>query len=225
VAIDDERPFAQTLRWTAAALTIAPPEVHVRREQTLPIGVTLCRSRNAAAPMLLVGLPLFLWRDHRAASALVLLFHVLAYGILDGSLKRILSSAERVLLALLYWLNPWQLYFAAFLWNPNYLYLFGAVHLWSALAQRERARFWPSLLHAAGLVLAFQIHASCVLLAAASVLLALRRYFRVHWTGALLGGSIAAIPLVRCSSYVACTTRCRVSAAVSLRAPSVYFLI
>ena len=80
--------------------------------------------------------------------------------ILDGTLKRILSPRERVLLALLYWLNPWQLYFASFLWNPNYLFLFGAVHLWSALAQRERARFWPSFLHAAGLVLAFQIHAS-----------------------------------------------------------------
>ncbi|HEY0512804.1 MAG TPA: hypothetical protein VGH73_12920, partial [Thermoanaerobaculia bacterium] len=145
---------------------------------------------------LLVGLPLLLWRDHRAPSALVLLFHVAAYLILDGSLKRILSPLERVLLALFYWLNPWQLYFASFLWNPNYLYLFGAIHLWSALAQRERARFWPSFLHAAALVLAFQVHASFLLLAVASLLLAWRRYFRVHWTGAVLGGTLAAIPLV-----------------------------
>jgi hypothetical protein len=145
---------------------------------------------------LLVGLPLFLWRDHRAASAVVLLFHVLAYLILDGTLKRILSPFERVLLALLYWLNPWQLYFAAFLWNPNYLYLFSTLHLWSALAQRERARFWPSFVHAAALVVAFQIHASCLLLAVASLLLWLRRYFRVSWTGAVLGGLLAATPLV-----------------------------
>ncbi len=145
---------------------------------------------------LLVGLPLFLWRDHRAASALVLLFHVAAYLILDGTLKRTLSPYERVLLALLYWLNPWQLYFASFLWNPNYLYLYGAVHLWSALAQRERARFWPSFLHAAGMGLAFQVHPSCLLLAVASLLLWRRGYFRVHWTGAVLGGLIAAIPLV-----------------------------
>ena len=145
---------------------------------------------------LLVGLPLFLWRDHRAASALVLLFHVLAYLILDGTLKRILSPYERVLLALLYWLNPWQLYFASFLWNPNYLFLAGAIHLWSALAQRERARFWPSFLHAAALGLAFQIHPSCLLVAVASLLLWWRRYFRVHWTGGILGGLVAAIPLV-----------------------------
>jgi hypothetical protein len=145
---------------------------------------------------LLVGLPLFLWRDHRAASALVLLFHIAAYLILDGTLKRILSPYERVLLAILYWLNPWQLYFASFLWNPNYLYLYGAVHLWSAFVQRERARFWPSFLHAAGMGLAFQIHPSCLLLAVASLLLWRRRYFQVHWRGAILGGLAAAIPLI-----------------------------
>jgi hypothetical protein len=145
---------------------------------------------------LLVGLPLFLWRDHRAASALVLLFHVLAYLILDGTLKRVLNPYERVLLALLYWLSPWQLYFASFLWNPNYLYLFGALHLWSALAQRERARFWPSFVHVAGLATAFQLHPSCLLLAVASLLLFWRRYFRVHWPGAILGGLMGAIPLV-----------------------------
>jgi hypothetical protein len=149
-----------------------------------------------AITSLLVALPFYLWRDHRAASAFVLVFHVLAFLILDATLKRILSPYERVLLAIVYWLNPWQLYYASFLWNPNYLYLFGAVHLWSALAQRERARFWPSFLHVAGLGLAFQIHASCLLLVVASVLLAWRRYFRVHWPGAILGGLLAAIPLV-----------------------------
>jgi hypothetical protein len=145
---------------------------------------------------LLVGLPLMLWRDHRAPGLLILLFHVAAYLILDGTLKRILSSRERVLLCILYWLNPWQLYFASFLWNPNYLFLFGAIHLWSALAQRGRARFWPSFLHGAGLVLAFQIHASFLLLAVASVLLWWRRYFRVHWGGALAGAVLAGLPLI-----------------------------
>lgn len=144
----------------------------------------------------LVGLPLLLWRDHRAPAVLVLLFHVAGYWLLDGALKRILSPWERVLLALLYWLNPWQLFFASFLWNPNYLFLFGSLHLWSALAQRERARFWPSFLHAAGLVLAVQIHASVLLLALASVLLWLRRFFRVHWPGLIAGGAVAALPLI-----------------------------
>lgn len=43
---------------------------------------------------LLVGLPLLLWQDHRAPSVVILLFHVLAYWILDGTLRRILSPAN-----------------------------------------------------------------------------------------------------------------------------------
>jgi hypothetical protein len=144
----------------------------------------------------LVGLPLLLWRDHRAPAVLVLLFHVAAWWLLDAALRRILSPWERVLLALLYWLNPWQLFFASFLWNPNYLFLFGSLHLWTTLAQRERARFWPSFLHAAGLVLALQIHASVLLLAVASGLLWLRRFFRIHWPGLIAGGAVAALPLI-----------------------------
>lgn len=145
---------------------------------------------------LLVGLPLMLWRDHRAPTLVILLCHVLAYLILDRTLRRILSPGERVLLAVLFWLNPWRMYFSAFLWNPNYLFLFGATHLWACLEQRERARFLPSFLLGAGLVLAFQVHASFLLLAVASFLLWLRRYFRVHWTGLILGGTLAALPLI-----------------------------
>jgi hypothetical protein len=145
---------------------------------------------------LLVGLPLLVWRDHRAPSVLILLFHVLAFSVLDGTLKRVLSPRERVLLCVFYWLNPWQLYFASFLWNPNYLFLFGAIHLWSAFVQREQARFWPSFLHAAGLVLALQIHASFLLLAVASFLLWLRRYVRVHWGGLVAGAVLAGLPLI-----------------------------
>lgn len=144
----------------------------------------------------LVGLPLMVWRDHRAPTVVVLLFHVLAYWLLDRTLRKILSPGERVLLAVLYWLNPWRLYFSGFLWNPNYLFLFGAVHLWSCLGQRERPRFWMSFLHAAGLVLAFQIHASFLLLAMASFLLWLRGYVKIHWPAVVLGGVLAALPLV-----------------------------
>ncbi len=145
---------------------------------------------------LLVGLPLFVWQDHRAPTLVVLLFHVLAYWLLDRTLRRILSPRERVLFALLYWLNPWRLYFSGFLWNPNYLFLFSAVHLWSCLEQRRQARFWPSFLHAAALALAFQVHASFLLLAMASALLWLRGCFKVHWPGTVLGGVLAGLPLI-----------------------------
>ena len=145
---------------------------------------------------LLVGLPLKLWRDHRAATLVVLLCHIAAYALLDRVLRPLLSAQERVLLALLYWLNPWRIYFSAFLWNPNYLFLAGAVHLWTALRQRERPRFWLSFLHAATLALAFQIHASFLLLFVASLLLWLRGYFRPHWIGGAVGGVLASLPLI-----------------------------
>jgi hypothetical protein len=145
---------------------------------------------------LLVGLPLFLWRDFRAPSLVIGLFHVLAYLLLDRTLKPILSPRERVLFAILYWLSPWRVYYSGFLWNPNYLYLFGAVHLWTALAQARRASFGYSLLHAACLVLAFQVHASFLLLVVASGALWLRGYFKVSWPGVVTGGALASLPLV-----------------------------
>ena len=145
---------------------------------------------------LLVALPLALWRDHRAASALVLLTHLAAYLILDRTLRRALTPWGRLLFAVLYWLNPWRLYFSAFLWNPNWLFLPGAVHLWSAWEQRERARFWPSFLHVLALGLAFQVHASVVLLGIASAVLLVRRTMRLHWAGAAAAAALSAAALI-----------------------------
>ena len=145
---------------------------------------------------LLVGLPLFLWWDFRAPGLLVVAFHAAAFLILDRSLRGILSARERLLFAVFYWLGPWRLYFSGFLWNPNYLFLFSAVHLATALAQRHRARFWASLLHVTALLFALQVHASALLLLTASALLWLRGYFKVHPAGAIAGGLIGSLPLL-----------------------------
>ena len=164
---------------------------------------------------LLVGLPLMLWRDHRAATALVALSHLLAFLLLDRTLVRILSPQERLCFMVLYWLSPWQLYFAGFLWNPNYLFLGGALHL--ATAWRLRGRRQPpgapdaaatpsagaSLLHVATLVLAFQVHPSFLLLAAVSALLWWRGYVRLHLPGALAGAAVGALPLLPWAVQVA----------------------
>jgi hypothetical protein len=145
---------------------------------------------------LFVGLPLLLWKDFRAPSLVILLFHVVAYLLLDRVLRPLFSPRERVLFALLYWLSPWRVYYSGFLWNPNYLFLFGAAHLWTAFAQREKASFGLSLLHAACLVFAFQVHASFLLLVMASGLLWLRGFFKVSWPGIVLGGALAGLPLL-----------------------------
>jgi hypothetical protein len=145
---------------------------------------------------LLTGLPLLVWPDHRAPTLVVLLFHVLAFVILDRAVRPLLAAHERLLLAVFYWLGPWRLYYSGFLWNPNYLYLFGALHLATALDQRRRAGFWASFLHFAGLLVALQIHASALLLVAASALLWWRGYFKLHRAGALAGLLAASLPLV-----------------------------
>jgi hypothetical protein len=145
---------------------------------------------------LLVGLPLLLWRDHRAATAAVALCHLAAFLVLDRTLARIVTPRERLVFVILYWLSPWQLYFGTFLWNPNYLFLGGAVHLATAWRLRHAPAFTASLLHAATLVLAMQIHPSFLLLAAASALLWWRGYLRPHAAGAALGAALGALPLL-----------------------------
>jgi hypothetical protein len=145
---------------------------------------------------LLVGLPLLLWRDHRAATALMAASHVAAFLILDRTLARIAGWRERLLFVVLYWLSPWQLYFGTFLWNPNYLFLFGALHLATAWQLRRQRHFGASALHAAALVVALQIHPSFLLLAAATALLGWRGYLRLHPAGAALGAALGALPLL-----------------------------
>lgn len=145
---------------------------------------------------LLVGLPLWLWSDARAPVVLIVVFHVLAYLILVTALRDVLTGTERLLLCLLYWLSPWRIYHSGFLWNPNYLFLFGALHLWSARRLQRRGDAWASFVHGLAPVLAFQLHASGALLFGASFILYIRRCLFPAWRALIGGALIAAIPLV-----------------------------
>jgi hypothetical protein len=157
----------------------------------LPYGNPLSSGGYDPGPLttLLVGAPLLLWRDHRAPIVLVLVFHLLAYLLLDRVIARRLPPRERLLFALLYWLNPWRLNFSGFLWNPNYLFLPAAVHLTTAWASRERARFGASFAHVLAVGVASQLHPSFVILAIASAWLVWRRAVRTHWPGVLAGAA------------------------------------
>lgn len=143
------------------------------------------------ATSLLVGLPLFAWEHHRAPVLLILASHVVAYLLLWSALRRILGSAELLLFAIIYWLSPWRLFFSGFLWNPNFLFVCGALHFFTAWRLRERAAFWPSLAHALGLGIAMQLHLSAFLLVVSSAVLWWRRYLRLH-----LGAVVAASALI-----------------------------
>ncbi len=144
----------------------------------------------------LVGLPLLVWQHHRAATLLVLTSHLLAYILLDRLLKRLLSPTERLLFAILYWLSPWRLYHSAFLWNPNYLFLIGALHLWTANKMRREARFWPSLGHVLVIGLGAQIALHTLPLATCTLFLWWRRYVRLHLGGAILAAGVVIATLL-----------------------------
>src|SRR5512136_699829 len=157
-------------------------------------------SANGKSPggltTLLAGAPLLLWRDYRAPALLILLSHVLAYFVLDRTLRRILSGPERLLFGVLYWLNPWRLFQSAFLWNSNWNFLFGSVHLWTVYRQRREPSFWASLLHVLALGAFFQLHTSFAVLVLVSVALVLRGWFRPNWAGVALGAGLSALALV-----------------------------
>jgi len=164
----------------------------------VPHGNPLSSGGNAPGAITgwLVGAPLELWRDHRAPALSILVLHVAAYALLDAIVRRRLGPRGRLLFAVLYWLNPWRLYHSAFVWNPNYLFFFGAVHLWALLAQREEARWWASAALVASIGLAFEVHPAAILLAAMAGLLWLRGFYRLHWGGVALGLALACVPLV-----------------------------
>jgi hypothetical protein len=144
----------------------------------------------------IVGLPLFIWKDYRAVNLTVLLTHVLAYALLDRIARDALTPLGRLLVCVVYWLNPWRLYFSAYLWNPNYLFMLGATHAWTAYKQRREPRFGYSLVHLLAVGFALQLHGSFLILAIASVLLSSRGYMKVHWRGAAAGALFIVLSLL-----------------------------
>ena len=135
----------------------------------------------------LVATPLQFWFDLRSPILALGLAQALA-GVL---LWRTVAGAfdERVGLAYVavYWLGTWRLYHSGFLWEPTYLLLPAAVHLWASLRLVDHARRGPSLLLGAVAVMAVQIHPSGVVLAASTGLLWLTGTLRLSLPGAGLG--------------------------------------
>jgi hypothetical protein len=167
------------------------------RSELVPYGNPLSGGGYGPGPMtsVVVGAPLALWSHHRAPIVLIWLTHLAAWALLDSRLKRLLSPGERAAFALVYWLNPWRMSSAAILWNPNYLFLAGAIHFVTAFDQRERPRAWSSFVHVLTLGLAVQLHPSVLLLGVASLVLVIRRSVRVHWPAAIAGGVAALLTL------------------------------
>lgn len=185
------RPGGDQLNLLARGWLLAEHGVVVERGNPLSSG----GHAPGALTSVLVGAPLAIWRDHRAPIVLIALFHVAALLLLDRSLRDLLTPIERAAFAVIYGLSPWRVEAAAFLWNPNYLFLAGALHLTSARAMASSRRFGATFVHVATLGLAAQLHPSMILLGALSVLLWVRGLVRVAWGGLACGVAAVALSL------------------------------
>ena len=149
-----------------------------------------------SASAIVTGVPLMLWMDHRAPVVLILITHVIAYVLLDRVVDAELGQGARVILAIVFWLNPWRLYQSGWVDNSNFLFLPGAIHLWSSYAQRDEPRLAHSAILVTTVGVALQLHVGALLLVIASVLLWLRGYWKPHWGGVAIGSLLTLATLV-----------------------------
>lgn len=142
----------------------------------------------------ITAVPMTLWFSPYAALAVVALFHLASLGFL----ALVVKDLDRVHLfrdlALVYWLNPWRVEQSQ-LYNPAYLFLFSAVHFWTAYRMREKS-FWLTAAHVLAVGFCAQVHFSFVILAVLSLLLWWFRYLKVHWGGFLVGVGCVAASLI-----------------------------
>ncbi len=145
---------------------------------------------------LLVAAPLYLWNDYRAPALFILLCHAGAFLLLIRALKPALTELGRYLLLVLLWLSPWHLYFAAHVWDANYMFVFAVLHLVTAQRMAQQRDTATTAVHVMLLGLSLQIHTSGAILCILSLLLFASRRLKVSWTGFVLGTLVCAASLV-----------------------------
>ncbi len=144
----------------------------------------------------LVGIPLMIWRTPYAPMGFLVVLMLLSYFVMDNVLKQYYEKYEhRIIWALIYWLNPWFLY-QMVLWNPSYLFLCTALHLWSAQGMRTRRSFWLTFIHVIAIGCALQMHFSTLVLILCSLALFLTKMIRVSWLGFFAGSTIVLLSLI-----------------------------
>ena len=125
---------------------------------------------------LLVGVPLMIAPHFRSPVVVTQVFHLVAGVVTLLVVRQAAGSVFAAVFALCWWLSPWRLHHSGLIWEPAYLYLPAALHLWACW--RSRVAGAPLVASAVlGLVLTAtpQIHASFVVLWALTALLWLRR--------------------------------------------------
>jgi hypothetical protein len=145
---------------------------------------------------LLIGVPFSLWHDYRSPVVLIGLFHLLAGIVVLRTVHRAVGPRAALLFLIVYWLSPWRLYHSGFLWEPAYVVLPAALHLWACFNLREEPNALASALLGATLVMTFQLHGSFLYLVIVTAVLLMRKLIRLQWAGGFLGAAVGALPLI-----------------------------
>lgn len=148
----------------------------------------------------LIGGPLLLWDSPYAPMVLLLAMRLVGFLLFDAVIRQVfadpvLKDRVRLLFLVLCWLNPWFQY-ESLLYNPSYLFLFSAMHCWSAWHMRERASFWHTIVHLMAIGMAMQLHYSWPLLAVISTYLFWRRILQVSWSGVVVATLLIGASLI-----------------------------
>lgn len=143
----------------------------------------------------LIGGPLLLWDSPYAPMVLLLVMRLVGFLLFDAVIRQVFDDRARLLFLVLCWLNPWFQY-ESLLYNPSYLFLFSAMHCWSAWHMRERASFWHMIVHLLAIGMAMQLHYSWPLLAVMSTYLFWRRILKVSWSGVVVATLLIGASLI-----------------------------
>ncbi len=143
----------------------------------------------------LIGGPLLLWDSPYAPMVLLLTMRLVGFLLFDAVIRQVFDDRVRLLFLVLCWLNPWFQY-ESLLYNPSYLFLFSAMHCWSAWHMRERASFWHMIVHLLAIGMAMQLHYSWPLLAVMSTYLFWRRILKVSWSGVVVATLLIGASLI-----------------------------
>jgi len=82
------------------------------------------------------------------------------------------------------------------LWNPSYLFVGSALHVWTAVRMNQKRSFWITMLHVLAVGAAAQMHLSALILFLMSLYLFYRGVLRVHWGGVVIAVSIWLLSLL-----------------------------
>lgn len=145
---------------------------------------------------LLVGVPLMLEPHFRAPVVVVQAFHLVAGVVTLLVVRRAAGSVFAAVFALCWWLSPWRLYHSGLIWEPAYLYLPAALHLWACWRSRSDPSILASIVLGLVLTATPQIHASFVVLWALTALLWLRSALRIRWASLAAGAGVGALTLI-----------------------------